>query len=122
MKTLESFMKNCKPNKRVSCLSNFKDEIMSLYFENYTVQQILEFLKSNKVQISRAALYNFINKNKHNSSIPTPTPVQTKKEMAIVNKLPKPSKPAPVKEVFKKDNKVMSHFMKSVDLCVNLQK
>jgi len=115
MKTLESFMKNCKPNKRVSCLSTFKDEIMSLYFENYTVQQILEFLKSNKVKISRAGLYNFINKNKHNSSIPTPTQVQTKKEVVMVTK---PSKPAPVKEVFKKDDKVMSHFMKSVDLCV----
>jgi len=121
MKTLESFKKSNKAKKRVSKLLNYKDEIMDLYFENYTIEQILEFLKNNKVQISRAALYNYINRNKNVAVTTANTKVETVK---IKQKINKPITPAPVTANATKkntgDDPAMDNFFNSVDdVCDN---
>jgi hypothetical protein len=107
MKTLESFKIANKPTKRVSKLLTYKNEIMNLYFEHYTIEQILDFLKINKVKISKAALYNFINKNKNKNIVPT-TPVQVKTKKEMINK------PTEIK----KEDIVMNHFFKEIDTVV----
>jgi hypothetical protein len=64
MKTLEQFKKKYQPDKRVSQLENFRDEIFELYEENYTIEQIKEFLKIQGVIASQSNLYKFLTTNK----------------------------------------------------------
>ena len=64
MKTLDSFLKNKKANRRVSKLEKFRDEILYIYDNNYKVEVILEFLKLNGIQVSKTAVYNFLAKVK----------------------------------------------------------
>lgn len=69
---LEDFMRKNKPLKKVSALEPYREEIKTLLDNNYTQEQILEFLKiSKKVQVSRQSLSCFLKKNKHKSTPPT---------------------------------------------------
>jgi IS30 family transposase len=62
MKTLEQFKKKYQPDKRVSQLENFRDEIFELYEENYTVEQIVDFLQTQNVHVTVWGLYKFLGK------------------------------------------------------------
>ena len=64
MKSLDDFLKNNKPLRRVSKLENFKDEILKLYEKNFSVEQIIEFLQKNKVETTKWNLYKYLQKNK----------------------------------------------------------
>ncbi|MDQ1341234.1 MAG: hypothetical protein QG567_2392 [Campylobacterota bacterium] len=66
---LEDFMRKNKPLKKVSALEPYREEIKTLLDNNYTQEQILEFLKiSKKVQVSRQSLSSFLKKNKHKAA------------------------------------------------------
>jgi DNA-binding transcriptional MerR regulator len=71
MKTLESFLKNRKPDRRSSNLKEFENEINQLYETGFKIETIQEFLKANGVKkgISQRNIYKFISKN------PAATPV-----------------------------------------------
>lgn len=71
MKTLEQFKKKYQPDKRVSQLENFRDEIFELYEENYTIEQIKEFLKIQGVIASQSNLYKFLTTNKEDKKSKT---------------------------------------------------
>ena len=45
-------------------IKEYKEEILELYENNYSVEQIIEFLSKNKVTIKKAALYRFIKKHR----------------------------------------------------------
>ena len=60
MKTLEDFMKKNKPNKRKSIIENFKDDVLILHKEGYSVEQIQESLKINNLSTSVGNIYYFI--------------------------------------------------------------
>lgn len=62
MKTLEKFKSKNLPEKRVSQLENFRDEIFELYEENYTVEQIVDFLQMQNVHVTVWGLYKFLGK------------------------------------------------------------
>jgi hypothetical protein len=64
MKTLEKFKSKNLPEKRVSRLEEFRTEIFELYEENYTIEQIKEFLKIQGVIASQSNLYKFLTTNK----------------------------------------------------------
>jgi DNA-binding transcriptional MerR regulator len=62
MKTLEDFMEKNKPKKRKSIIENFKDDVLILHKEGYSVEQIQEFLKINNLSTSIGNIYYFIKK------------------------------------------------------------
>lgn len=62
---LEDFMKKNKPLKKVSVLQPFREEINTLLENNYTQEQILEYLKlSKKIQVTRFSLGRFLKKDR----------------------------------------------------------
>ena len=78
MKQLDSFKKAQKPQKRVSSLKKYETEIKELFDENYTVEQIQEYLSSVNVEVSTRRIYQFINRNfkknlSQNFSLKTPS-------------------------------------------------
>ena len=74
MKPLEKFKANSPPQRRVSTIQKFKDEILELYKEDYKVEQIQDFLLQNGVKITTRRIYQFLKKNlnNQNSSLRTP--------------------------------------------------
>ena len=63
MKTLESFMKKNKGERRQSKLEPYKKEIITLYKKSYKVEQIQEFLEKNGIQVSLRYIYKFLKQN-----------------------------------------------------------
>lgn len=69
---LEDFMEKYKPLKKVSALEPYQEEIRTLLDNNYTQEQILEFLKISKnVQVSRQALSSFLKKSATKNKVVT---------------------------------------------------
>jgi len=64
MKTLESFTKKNKPQRRTSKLRKFENEIRELYKKGYRVEQIKEFLETRGVKITTRHIWNFLKLNK----------------------------------------------------------
>jgi len=73
MKELESFINKNPPKRRVSKLFNFKKQIFYLYNNGHQVEQIIEYLKTQKIKVSKDALYKFMRKNKDNELIKNET-------------------------------------------------
>jgi len=77
MKTLDSFTRKIKPNRRKSKLVKFEKEIHELYKNGYQVEQIQEFLKKNEIQVSLSYIWRFLKLNKNldkkSFSLKTPT-------------------------------------------------
>lgn len=69
MKTLEQFCKTNDPNRRKSRLDAYHDEITELYDRGYQIEQIQDFLKSQKVNVSQSNLYKFLSKNQNKKSV-----------------------------------------------------
>lgn len=63
MKTLVGFMKKNKPEKRISKLKNFKNEIFELFNQGFRVEQIQEFLAENEINSSARNIYYFLKNN-----------------------------------------------------------
>jgi len=93
MKPLENFLKKNPPQKRVSKLKEYENEIMEMHKKNYKIEQIQEFLKTQDVQISIAAIYKFFQK--------------------IRNKVPA-AKTEAVQNLGKPQNKAMAKFLQKV--------
>lgn len=69
---LEDFMEKFKPLKKVSALEPYQEEIRTLLDNNYTQEQILEFLKISKnVQVTRQSLSSFLKKNATKNKVVT---------------------------------------------------
>lgn len=62
MKTLEQFCKQNKPKRRQHKLEAFKDEILQLYNESYTIEQIQAYLETQRITASRSHVYSYIKK------------------------------------------------------------
>ena len=69
MKTLEQFCKQNEPKRRMSKLDPYYDEITELYDRGYQIEQIQDFLKSQKVNVSQSNLYKFLSKNQNKKSV-----------------------------------------------------
>lgn len=76
MKILEDFKSREPPKKRVSQLKKFQNEVKELHELDYTVEQIQDFLKLQKIKISTRRIYQFIKSKKNlsnkNFSLQTP--------------------------------------------------
>lgn len=57
--TIDQFRAQVKPT-RGSKLDPFCDEILALYDEGYSLDQIMEFLELNDVQVAKSTLHGFI--------------------------------------------------------------
>ena len=87
MKTLDDFCKKNNPKKRVSNLHKFKDEILDLYDKNYQVEQIQEYLKHKKINISTSAIYKFIQKNTQGEQATKNFSLKNLKKQKVVSKV-----------------------------------
>jgi IS30 family transposase len=74
MKSLESFKAQSPPQRRVSKIQKFRDDIIDLYNSERSVEQIQKYLLQNGVKISTRRIYQFLkqNLNNQNSSLRTP--------------------------------------------------
>ena len=73
MKPLESFLNEHPPNRRQSLLQPFQDEIVHLYDNGYQVEQIQQWLETQKIKIKKVTIYKFLEKIKvKNFSFQTP--------------------------------------------------
>jgi len=66
--TIEKFAEKNKPAKRKSVLKSYRDEILKLFEDDYSVNQIQDFLKTNGVETTKRNIYYFIKKEKENES------------------------------------------------------
>lgn len=57
--TIDQFRSQVKPT-RGSKLDPFRDEILALYDEGYSLDQVIEFLALNEVQVAKSTLHGFI--------------------------------------------------------------
>lgn len=57
--TIDQFRTQVKPT-RGSKLDPFCDEILALYDEGYSLDQVMEFLALNDVQVAKSTLHGFI--------------------------------------------------------------
>lgn len=57
--TIDQFRSQVKPT-RGSKLDPFRDEILALYDEGYSLDQVMEFLALNEVQVAKSTLHGFI--------------------------------------------------------------
>jgi len=74
VKNLEKFKATSPPQRRVSRLKKYADEILQLYSEGYKVEQIQEFLLLQKVKVSVRAINKFKQSlSIKNSSLKTPS-------------------------------------------------
>ncbi len=73
MKSLEDFVSKNEPQRRTSKLKELENEIVQLYQNGYRVEQILEFLKNNKIKTSKRNLYKFLQKHKNDHGVATKT-------------------------------------------------
>ena len=62
MKVLDSFMKKNAPMRRKSQLVDFREDILTLYENNYRVEQIQEFLEKVGVETTKRNIYYFLQK------------------------------------------------------------
>lgn len=74
MKSLEKFKAQSPPIRRVSKIQNFKTEVLDLYSNNYSVEQIREYLLQNDIKISTRRIYQFLKQNLNNQNSPLRTP------------------------------------------------
>lgn len=79
MKKLESFKNREPPKRRVSKLEKIKTEVIDLYQSGYQVQQIQEFAKLEKIEVSISSIKRFLSKLKaSNFSATNPSAQPTK--------------------------------------------
>ena len=64
MKTLEQFCKQNEPKRRTSKLDAYYDEITELYNRGYQIEQIQDFLKSQKIDISVRGIRKYLKSRK----------------------------------------------------------
>jgi len=69
MKTLETFIKQNKPKRRISKLKKFEVEIEKLYQDGFQIEQIKKFLSENKVEVSERTISRFITSIKKSEQI-----------------------------------------------------
>lgn len=92
MKILEQFCKTNDPKRRKSRLDAYHDEITELYDRGYQIEQIQDFLKSQKVNVSQSNLYKFLSKNQNKKSV--------KKKQSGASKEPKEGDLSPSTKMF----------------------
>lgn len=66
MKPLADFKSTSPPKRRVSKIQKFKTEILDLYDNQYSVEQIQEYLLQNGVKVSVRRIYQFLKQNLNN--------------------------------------------------------
>jgi transposase len=71
MKVLEDFCRKNEPQRKVSSLLKYADEIHKLYEDGYRAEQIQVFLKSVNIEVSNRHIWRFL-KNSKNFSFKTP--------------------------------------------------
>lgn len=76
MKALDDFLQKVEPKKRKSKLIRFRNEILKLFENDYTVQQIQFFLKKQKVETSIQNIYKFLKKQKKQQEVKKNFPLQ----------------------------------------------
>ena len=64
MKTLEQFCQENEPKRRMSKLVPYYDEITELYDRGYQIEQIRDFLKSQKIDISVRGIRKYLKSRK----------------------------------------------------------
>lgn len=64
MKTLEKFKANSPPKRRVPKLHKIKEEVADLYQSGYQVEQIQEFAKLEKIEVSLRTVSRYLSKLK----------------------------------------------------------
>lgn len=64
MKTLEQFCNQNEPKRRKSKLDAYYDEITELYDRGYQIEQIRDFLKSQKIDISVRGIRKYLKSRK----------------------------------------------------------
>ena len=69
MKTLDQWCKVNNPSRRKSQLDPFLEEITELYSRGYQIEQIQDFLKSQKVNVSQSNLYKFLSKKPNKKTV-----------------------------------------------------
>lgn len=70
MKTLDQWCKQNEPKRRKSKLNAFDDEIIELYNKGYQIEQIQDFLKSQKIIVSVRGIRKYL-KSRKNAQIKT---------------------------------------------------
>jgi IS30 family transposase len=92
MNTLDQWCKVNNPSRRKSQLEPYHDEIVELYSRGYQIEQIQDFLKSQKVNVSQSNLYKFLSKNQNKKSV--------KKKQSGASKEPKDGELSPSTKMF----------------------
>lgn len=92
MNTLDQWCKVNNPSRRKSQLEPYHDEIVELYGKGYQIEQIQDFLKSQKVNVSQSNLYKFLSKNQNKKSV--------KKKQSGASKEPKDGELSPSTKMF----------------------
>ena len=92
MNTLDQWCKVNNPTRRKSQLEPYHDEIVELYGKGYQIEQIQDFLKSQKVNVSQSNLYKFLSKNQNKKSV--------KKKQSGASKEPKDGELSPSTKMF----------------------
>ena len=64
MKPLEKFKSREPPKRRVQKLEKIKEEVADLYNSGYQAEQIQEFAKSQKIEVSLSTVKRFLRKLK----------------------------------------------------------
>lgn len=64
MKSLDDFLKNETPKRKVSKLKELENEIVQLYNQGYQVEQIQKFLVENEKKCSLRNIYYFLERKK----------------------------------------------------------
>lgn len=71
MKSLEKFKSREPPKRRVAKLEKIKNEVIDLYQSGYSVEQIHEFAKLEKIEVSISSVKRFLSKLKASNFSPT---------------------------------------------------
>ena len=64
MKPLDTFLNKHPPNRRQSKLQPFHNEIVFLYDNGYQIEQIQQWLLTQKVEVKKITIYKFLEKIK----------------------------------------------------------
>lgn len=71
MKNLDQWCKSNQPQRRQSKLDNFQEAILKLYAEGYQIEQIQEFLRSQKIDVSVRYIRKYLKSKKTIQAKPT---------------------------------------------------
>lgn len=71
MKNLDQWCKSNQPQRRQSKLDNFQEAILKLYAEGYQIEQIQEFLRSQKIDVSVRYIRKYLKNKKTIQTKPT---------------------------------------------------